>query len=109
MGCSERNYVVLKRKSSLLSFVHSSLAVAEAPPSSVEIIGPFIVWGAPITHIGEIIRYEVRVTSASGDTTIIEKNESEVYHILARENVPTNLGAATSVTVQVSGRYMCSI
>ena len=82
------------------------IGLAATPPYSVEIMGPFITWGAPVKHIGHILNYDVRVISTTGDTRLISKDETSFYHMLAREDIPSNLGGNTSVIVQVSDGHM---
>ena len=82
------------------------IGLAATAPYSVEIKGPFIAWGTPIRHVGHILNYVVRVKSATGDSRSIAKNETSFYHILVREDIPTDLGGDTSVIVQVSDRYL---
>ena len=75
------------------------------PPSPVEVIGPFIAWSPPNNYDGEISHYEVRVTSATGSFVTVMKNKMDTYHLLEREDVPTDLGGTTSIAIQVM--YMC--
>ena len=51
---------------------------------------------------GEIVRYELRVGLGTGESIVVEKNETDFYHLLAKEDAPANLGGVTSVAIQVS-------
>ena len=87
----------------VIHFLFFCIAYATLSPSSVKIKGPFVSWTGPNAHNGEIVRYELRVGVGTGDSTIVEKNKTDVYHLLAKEDAPANLGGATSVAIQVSG------
>ena len=73
-------------------------------PGYVKIKGPFVSWTGPNAYNGEIVRYELRVGLGTGDSTIVEKNETDFYHLLAEEDAPASLGGVTSVAIQVSSR-----
>ena len=86
--------------------VSLSFAIGPGIPSIlVEVIGPFIAWSPPARHDGEILHYEVKVTSATGAYVTVVKNKMDVYHMLEREDVPSNLGRSTSVAIQVMYAY----
>ena len=84
----------------LLLFLSLSIDITSAP-SPVEVIGPFIAWGFPNSVVGEVVGYDVKLTSATGSVVIVEKNKTDVYHLLEREDVAVNLGLTTSITIQV--------
>ena len=88
---------------------HYIFVIGTSPPSPVEVIGPFIAWGPPARHDGEILHYEVKVTSATGAYAKVEKNKMDVYHMLEREDVPKNLGRTTSVAIQVMHAYKSTV
>ena len=88
------------------SFFHFAVDPITSPPSPFEVIGPFIAWGPPVMQDGEISGYEVKVTSATGSFVTVEKNKLDVYHLLEREDIPSDLGATTLITVQVIHNYV---
>ena len=72
-----------------------------SPPSPFEVFGPFIAWGPPERHDGEILRYEVKITSVTGAYMILEKNKMDAYHILEKQDVPSDLGRSPMIGIKV--------
>ena len=82
----------------------SPVFCAVEPPRTyplLEVIGPFIAWSPPEQHDGEILRYIVKITSATGDYVILQKDKMDAYHMLEREDVPSDLGRSTLIGIQV--------
>ena len=85
-------------------YFHILLATEEfiaSPPSAIEVIGPFMAWSPPETFNGDMVRYDVKLTSDTGSYTIVEKDKMETYYLLEREDVPDDLGTSSPLAIQV--------